>query len=452
MLFDDPEQLWRHALERLRTRLDPGEFNNWLTPLRPRSLDSDRLYLQVQNHRIQEYFAEHYQAELETILTELRGSQVHISYEISLSDMHTPITGELFPAMERQEALRDDDAPPGDPIINRYRFDAFVVGPSNQMASAACRAVAERPAQNFNPLFIYGGTGLGKTHLLQAVVHQISGLHPGLKVRYITCESYLNDFMRAIRTSTMDLFRTRYRDMVDVLLVDDIQFLGGKEQTQMEFFHTFNALHSAGKQIILSSDRFPKEIPKIEDRLKSRFQWGLIADIKPPTRETRIAILKNKAAQDGFDLSDDVADYIASNITTNVRELESCLVRLELEANLSASAITLKTAKEALRTIIKDRITVLNADQIISAVAASFNVTVGDLKSTSRLQTVTQPRQVAMYLCRKLTEHSFPEIGQKFGGRDHSTVYTSIKKVEKRLTQDNEFAALIHDIEMNLNS
>jgi chromosomal replication initiator protein len=438
------EDLWPEMIGTLRGELDPGEFNTWIRPLRPLRSSPGELVLSVQNQRVQAYITENYQDRLEGILENLHGVPVSLRYEL-----HND-AGELFPSSSSPVLQLDAEDLPGEPLIPRYRFESFVTGPSNQMAFAAARAVAERPAQNYNPFFIYGGTGLGKTHLLQAIGHQIQDLLPELRVRYITCETYVNDLMKAIRTNTTDYFRVRYRDMVDLLLVDDIQFLGGKERTQIEFFHTFNALHGAGKQIVLSSDRFPREIPNLEDRLRSRFQWGLIADIKPPQVETRIAILKNKAEKDGYSLPDDVAEFIADSITTNVRELESCLVRLELESDLRGIPINIKMAREALKTLIKNRSRKVTPDGIQQGVAARFGITVGDMRSSKRVRSISQPRQIAMYLCRKHTNLSTTELGDRFGGRDHSTVLSAVKKIENQVKQDSEFAATLQDIEREI--
>jgi len=436
------ERLWNQVLEVLRVEMDRQEFETWLRPLRPMAGADGGLCLEGQNRRVQEYVSERYKERLEALL-EARAGQ-----PVPLNLVRNPASGELFPSSPDVPDL--PVAPAGEPLLPRYRFETFVVGPSNQLAAAAARAVAGRPASQYNPLFIYGGTGLGKTHLIQAIGQQIHDDDPGLRVRYISCETYINDWIQSVQRKTIDAFRTRYREAVDVWIIDDVQFLGGKESTQHEFFHTFNALYGAGTQVVLSSDRFPRDISKLEDRLRSRFQWGLIADIKPPEKETRIAILQKKAAASGIALPDDVADYVATHVTTNVRELESCLVRLQLEANLQAAPIDLRMARDALRTLIKNRAPRVTPDQIMNLVATRFDVTKADLRSPRRVRSISQPRHIAMYLCRHLLQLSYPEIGERFGGRDHSTVIISYRKIDRLRKQDSELAALLDDLERKL--
>jgi chromosomal replication initiator protein len=442
MAVTDVERLWSQALEILRLEMDRQEFETWLEPLRPRADAAGGLRLEVQNRQVQEFVTENYKERLESLLEARAGRPVPLTLARSAG------AGELFPLIP--DAPDIPVAPAGEPLLARYRFETFVVGPSNQLAAAAARAVASRPASQYNPLFIYGGTGLGKTHLIQAIGHQIRDDDPGLRVRYISCETYINDWIQAVQRKTIDAFRARYREAVDVWIIDDVQFLGGKESTQHEFFHTFNALYGAGTQVVLSSDRFPRDIPKLEDRLRSRFQWGLIADIKPPEKETRIAILQKKAGAAGILIPDDVADYVATHVTTNVRELESCLVRLQLESNLQAAPVDLRMARSALRTLIKNRAPRVTPDQIMNTVATRFDVTKADLRSATRVRSVSQPRQIAMYLCRHLLQLSYPELGERFGGRDHSTVLTSYRKIERLRKQDGELAALLDELERKL--
>jgi chromosomal replication initiator protein len=438
----DVERLWSQVLEILRLEMDRQEFETWLKPLRPRAETNGGLRLDVQNRQVEEFVTENFKERLENLLEARAGRPVPLTL------VRNTAPKELFPLLP--EAPEISVAPAGEPLLPRYRFETFVVGPSNQLASAAAHAVASRPASQYNPLFIYGGTGLGKTHLIQAIGHQIHGDDPGLRVRYISCETYINDWIQSVQRKTIDAFRVRYREPVDVWIVDDVQFLGGKESTQTEFLHTFNALYGTGTQVVLSSDRFPREIPKLEDRLRSRFQWGLIADIKPPEKETRIAILQKKASTAGVMIPDDVADYIATNVTTNVRELESCLVRLQLESNLQAAPVDLGMAKDSLRTHIKNRALRITPDQIMNAVAARFNVTKADLRSASRVRSISHPRHIAMYLCRHLLQLSYPELGDRFGGRNHSTILTSHRKIERLRKQDNELAALLDELERKL--
>ena len=321
----------------------------------------------------------------------------------------------------------------------KYTFDTFVIGNSNRFAHAAALAVAEAPAQAYNPLFIYGGVGLGKTHLMHAIGHYILNQNPHSKVVYVSSEKFTNELINSIRDDRNNEFREKYRN-VDVLLIDDIQFIAGKESTQEEFFHTFNALHEANKQIIISSDRPPKEIPTLEDRLRSRFEWGLISDIQPPDLETRIAILKKKAKMENLNIPDDVMLYIATKIQSNIRELEGALIRIVAYSSLTNKEVTVELAEEALKDIISDtkprKITV---DLIKEVVAKEFNVKIEDFNSKKRTRAIAYPRQIAMYLTRELTDLSLPKIGDEFGGRDHTTVIHAYDKIANDIKESEDF-------------
>ena len=334
----------------------------------------------------------------------------------------------------------------GAPLNPRYTFDTFVVGPSNRFAQAASLAVAEDPAGAYNPLFLYGGVGLGKTHLMQAIAHYVREHHRGLYVVYVSSETFTNDLINALQRRSMAEFRRKYRN-VDLLLIDDIQFVAGKEQTQEEFFHTFNALYEAAKQIVISSDRPPKEIPTLEERLRSRFEWGLTTDIQPPDLETRMAILSKKASVEGIELPSDTIFYIASEIQSNIRELEGALIRVIAYAALQNSPPTPEIAAEALKDIVSSRKTrVITIEAIQAAVAAHYGVSVEELKAKKRTRTVTLPRQVAMYLCRELTDASLPRIGQEFGGRDHTTVIHAFEKIREEAEKNPVLAETIKEI------
>jgi chromosomal replication initiator protein len=333
-------------------------------------------------------------------------------------------------------------------LIPRYTFDTFVVGSSNQFAHAACRAVAETPSRSYNPLFIHGGVGLGKTHLMHAIGHYVLQHHPGLALTYISSERFMNEMINAVRFDGILEFRSRYRS-VDVLLVDDIQFVSGKEGTQNEFFHTFNALHDAQKQIVISSDRPPNEIPALEERLRSRFEWGLIADIQPPDLETRVAILKKKAEAEFVPLSDDVALYMASRIKSNIRELEGSLIRLIAYSSLTKSQLTIELAQQVLKSSEDHDEKAISIEQIQKFVAEYFHLKLTELKSRNNSKSIALPRQVAMYLCKALTHASLPEIGRSFGGKHHSTVIHSINKVEEMRKKTPEFD---HQIKTLLNN
>jgi chromosomal replication initiator protein len=338
-----------------------------------------------------------------------------------------------------------DDADDHFRLSGRYSFDTFIVGASNQFAHAACRAVAEAPSRSYNPLFIYGGVGLGKTHLMHAIGHYVLTHNEGVKLTYISAERFMNEVVNAIRYERILEFRERYRG-VDVLLVDDIQFIVGKERTQTEFFHTFNALHDAQKQIVLSSDCPPHQIHELEERLRSRFEWGLIADIQPPDLETKIAILKRKADAEGVSIPDDVALYIAGRIKSNIRELEGSLIRLLAYASLKGQHITMALAQEVLRDVLRREEKTVTIDMIQKFVADYYRLKLPELKSRNNSKSVAMPRQVAMYLCKSLTTASLPEIGKSFGGKHHSTVIHSIRKVEELRERDSNFNILINSL------
>jgi chromosomal replication initiator protein len=332
---------------------------------------------------------------------------------------------------------------PGPAGLNpRYTFDSFIVGSSNQFANAACRAVAEAPSRSYNPLFIYGGVGLGKTHLMHAVGHYVLNHDRNLRLTYISSERFMNEMINALRFDRVLDFRERYRS-VDVLLVDDIQFLAGKEGTQTEFFHTFNALYDSQKQIVLSSDCPPHEIQALEERLRSRFEWGLIADIQPPDLETKVAILKKKAEAEAVPLPDNVAMYIAGKIKSNIRELEGSLIRLIAFASLTGQGISLPLAQDVLKNILEHEERAVTIDIIQKFVADYYNLKMADLRSRNNSKSIAMPRQVAMYLCKSLTHASLPEIGRSFGGKHHSTVIHSIRKVEDLRKRDADFNSLI---------
>jgi chromosomal replication initiator protein len=332
----------------------------------------------------------------------------------------------------------------------RYTFDDFVVGGSNQFCNAACMAVSERPAQVYNPLFLFGGVGLGKTHLLHAVGNALLKNNPRLRVMYVTSEQFMNELIHSLRTKDTNAFRKKYRDQCDVLLMDDIQFIAGKDSTQEEFFHTFNALHQAHRQIIITSDKMPHELPGLEERLRSRFGWGLIADIQPPDIETRIAIIKKKAESEKMVLNDELEMFLATHIRSNVRELEGCLLRLKAFSALTKEDITLELAKKQLRAVIREQTTKISMDRIQQAVAGYYNIKVNDIVGPRRHRFVAHPRHVAMFLSRRHTDFSFPEIGRCFGGRDHSTVMNAVKKIEKKLKTSDELQAELKKIERNV--
>ena len=329
----------------------------------------------------------------------------------------------------------------------RYSFDEFVVGPSNQFTHAACVSIAKSPGLNYNPLFIFGGVGLGKTHLLQAVGMEILKRNPELRVLNLSSEEFMNELINGLRQRDMNAFRAQYRNTCDVLLIDDIQFIGGKDSTQEEFFHTFNALHQAGKQIVITSDKPPKDLPGIEERLQSRFSWGLIADVQPPEIETRLAILEKKAEDDHIVFDKEVGMLLASSIRSNVRELEGTLVRLSAQASLMNRPITLDMARQHLKRMNIEQSRTLSVERIITLVADFFGICGSDIRGARRTRSISEPRQYAMYLSRTLTDHSYPEIGRLFGGKDHTTVLAACRKLEKQLKNDGPMSSTLRELQ-----
>jgi chromosomal replication initiator protein len=435
--------IWTRALTSLQERIKPHNFDMWLRPIHCQSIEGTRITLKAPNLYIKEWFEDNY---LSIVLQELRKYSEHdfqVSFELT----------DPSPVVDPQPTVMPSPLPPSSWIYElntRYQFDSFVVGPSNQLANAAARAVAELPAAKYNPLFIYGGVGLGKTHLLCAIGQEIRRRQPSARVAYLSSERFMNEYINLLRSNRIDEFRVRYREECDVLLMDDIQFLAGKDRTQDEFFHTFNSLYDSHRQIVVTADKYPREIPELEERLRTRFQWGLIADIQQPELETRVAILKKKAELERIALADDVALYLATNIKSNVRELEGSLIRLAAFASLQNAEITVDFARESLKNFIAQAASNLTIEVIQKEVAAYFAIKIADLKSPKRHKAVARPRQIAMYLCRKLTQSSFPEIGQRFGGKDHSTVISACHKVEDLVEKDLSIRTAVEALERQL--
>jgi chromosomal replication initiator protein len=427
----------------LQTKISGLNYNNWIKPATFLLEENARLLIEVPNKFIRDWITENYLNLIKYELFKITGIEHEISFritgEVALEEVLSDVSVEAGPA---QVAVKKST----EGLNTKYSFVSFVVGSSNQFAHAASRAVANLPALAYNPLFIYGGVGLGKTHLLNAVGLEILRTQSQLKVLYVHAEHFTNELINSIRYEKMFEFRKKYRESCDVLLMDDIQFIAGKERTQEEFFHTFNFLYESRRQVVVTSDRFPKDIPHLEERLRSRFEWGLIADIQAPDTETRVAILKKKAEEDRIALPDDVAMFLATHIRNNVRELEGSLIRLSAFSSLSGNEITLEMASEVLKNIIPDRNRSLTIEAIQKMVADHYSIKISDLKSPRRLKVLTVPRQIAMYLCRKHVRSSFPELGLKFGGKDHSTVVHAVQKIERLLQQDvtlrNEITSL----------
>ena len=426
------DTLWDRLLASLEGHLPPQALANWIRPARLLGYHDNRLELAVPNKFARQYIEQHYLATLQAAAATLLGARTYVVLTIDRSlPAHPPPTPAPGPAAPALDA--------------RSTFETFVVGSSNQFTQAACLAVAEHPSAAYNPLFIYGGVGLGKTHLLHAIGHRLTQSHPQIRVQYLSTEKFTNELIGAIRYDKTQEFRQRYRTM-DLLLIDDVQFLSGKERTQEEFFHTFNDLHESRRQIVLSSDRSPKEIPEIEERLRSRFEWGLIADIQPPDFETRVAILKKKAELDRLPLPDDVAYFIATKVKSNIRELEGSLVRIRAFCTLSGRELSLDLAQEVLANIWGPDERRIAIEDIQQRVAEVFKVRPQDLRAKTRIKAVAFPRQVAMYLARQLTSHSYADIGRGFGGKDHTTVLYAVQKIEALLQEDPKFQKTIDHI------
>jgi chromosomal replication initiator protein len=437
--------IWDAVLARVETKVNRHSFYTWFKPTGFIAEQPDGIHVRVPNSLFREWLTKHYSGVLSEALREVDRSGAAVQFVTEEGTHTVDLTRPAHPPPDDGEAdgeAADTDA--GQPGLGgRYSFDTFIVGPSNQFAHAACRAVAESPSRSYNPLFIYGGVGLGKTHLMRAIGQYVQ-TNSSLKLTYISSERFMNEMINALRYDRVLEFRERYRS-VDVLLVDDVQFLAGKEGTQTEFFHTFNALYDAQKQIVISSDCPPHEIPSLEERLRSRFEWGLIADIQPPDIETKVAILKKKAEAEGIPLPDNVAIYIAGKIKSNIRELEGSLIRLIAYASLTGREISLPLAQDVLRNVIQNDDRAITIEIIQKFVSEYYQLKLGELKSRNNSKSVAMPRQIAMYLCKNLTSASLPEIGRSFGGKHHSTVIHSIRKIEDLRQKDGDFNTLINN-------
>jgi chromosomal replication initiator protein len=433
--------IWDQVLARIETKVNRHVFYTWFKPSSLSSDDGRSIRVRVPNALFINWLTRHYTLVLEEAFSEIDRPGCTVTF-VTDEGTGTPVKdADEERLTDRPEGDASATTPGG--LAPRYSFDTFIVGPSNQFAHAACRAVAEAPSRSYNPLFIYGGVGLGKTHLMHAIGHYVLSHLRSLKLTYISSERFMNEMINAVRYDRILDFRERYRS-VDVLLVDDIQFIAGKEGTQNEFFHTFNALYDAQKQIVISSDCPPHEIPSLEERLRSRFEWGLIADIQPPDLETKVAILKKKAETEGIPLPDTVAIYIAGKIKSNIRELEGSLIRLIAYASLTGREISLQLAQDVLRNVLQHDERAVTIEIIQKFVADYYQLKLIDLKSRNNSKSVAMPRQIAMYLCKNLTNASLPEIGKSFGGKHHSTVIHSIRKIEDLRQRDGDFNSLIN--------
>ncbi|MBB6176272.1 chromosomal replication initiator protein [Anoxybacillus tengchongensis] len=442
--MENISDLWSKALAEIEKKISKPSFETWLKSTTAHSLKGDILIITVPNEFTKDWLESRYTRLIEQTLYDITGEELKIKCTIPNHQ-----TSEEFDLKPTSKPRKHDDEQaefPQNMLNPKYTFDTFVIGSGNRFAHAASLAVAEAPAKAYNPLFIYGGVGLGKTHLMHAIGHYVLEHNPSAKVVYLSSEKFTNEFINAIRDNRPDDFRNKYRN-VDVLLIDDIQFLAGKEQTQEEFFHTFNTLHEESKQIVISSDRPPKEIPTLEDRLRSRFEWGLITDITPPDLETRIAILRKKAKAEGFDIPNEVMLYIANQIDSNIRELEGALIRVVAYSSLINKEINADLAAEALKDIIpSSKPKVITIQDIQRVVGEHFNVKLEDFKAKKRTKSVAFPRQIAMYLSRELTDCSLPKIGEEFGGRDHTTVIHAHEKISALIQTDVQLQKQLKEI------
>jgi len=436
--------IWDRVLGKIETRVNAHSFKTWFRPTRLVSEDDASLRVRVPNSWFAEWLQTNYLPVIQDVLREIErpGLSVEFVHDRAVEAARARTRGGS-PGAPRGGAaptVAVADALPG--WLNpRYTFDKFVVSSCNQFAHAAAMAVAEQPSRAYNPLYVYGGVGLGKTHLMQAIGNRLAH-RGGARMKYLSTEQFMNELINSIRFERTSEFKDRYRN-VDVLLIDDIQFLAGKERTQEEFFHTFNALYDAQKQIVITSDCPPRAIPTLEDRLRSRFEWGLIADIQPPDLETKIAILRKKAEADGAVLPDDVALFIATNSKSNIRELEGSLIRVVAYASMSGRELTLDLAKDTLKDLLVSESPAITVESIQKLVANHYNLKVTELKSKNNSQQISFPRQVAMYLCKRMTDSSLPEIGRRFGGKHHSTVIHAIQKIDHKRSVEKEFDRLV---------
>lgn len=436
------QEIWGKVLTSVQSNINKQSFDMWLKDTEPVSLLNNTLMVKVPDEVARRHISENYSSMIASALGAITGQNMFCEFvtgngHATAVDTPAPVEPTRPPESTDYSAQR---------LNPRYTFENFVIGPNNQLAHAAAVSVSRAPATQYNPLFIHGGTGLGKTHLMQAIGHYILRERPYLKVLYVPSEEFVNEFIQAIRTNTITSFKIKYRN-VDVLLIDDIQFIEKKEQTQEEFFHTFNTLHNNKKQIIISSDRPPKELSTLEERLRTRFEWGLLADIQPPNLETREAILRNKAERDNMNIPDEVLNYIARRIKSSIRALEAALIRLNMVAVVENEPITIAHAKTHLKDLFdEDTQKKISTTDIMSKVAERFEVSVEDLTSKSRHSRVVLPRFVAMYLTRKMTDLTTIDIGREFGDRDHSTVLNAMNNVEKMIKEDEEFKERVEDM------
>lgn len=441
--------IWEKSLHYIKDKVSQQNFETWIRPIKIASLEGSQVNLSVPNKFFKDWLTENYVDIIRDSISSAVGIQMTVEFVIGDEAQRRIIpTGHSEPRHAPARRREKATVPRMHSSLNpNYSFERFVVGKSNDFAQAASMAVADQPAKNYNPLFIYGGVGLGKTHLLNAIGIRTLSNYPEMNVLYVSAEEFMNELINSIRYDKMPQFREKYRK-IDCLLIDDIQFIAGKDRTQEEFFHTFNTLHDSSKQIVVTSDKFPKDIPNLEGRLRSRFEWGLIADIQPPEMETKVAIIEKKAQENNITLPGDIAYYIASLTESNIRELEGLLIRICAYASLKERAIDMNLVKEVLKNILKlsekEEVTI---EEIVKVVAGKTGIKVSDIKSQKKNKNLAFARQIAMYLARQLTDSSFPDIGEKIGGRDHSTVIYACNKVKKIMESDGKLRKLMQEVE-----
>ncbi|MCX7981878.1 MAG: chromosomal replication initiator protein DnaA [Syntrophales bacterium] len=443
------DQIWKEALKLIKENISQQNFDIWIKPIRLAEIKEEEIKLSVPNRFFKEWIEENYLPLLKDSLKVSTGRTYELSFVFHddtpplARENENRVSHSIGNNTNRREISRRTH-----PQLNeKYSFERFVVGPSNQLAHAAAISVAEQPAKNYNPLFIYGGVGLGKTHLLNAIGLRTFQLYNDMNIVYVSAEAFMNELVHSIRCETMSKFREKYRN-VECLLIDDIQFIAGKERTQEEFFHTFNTLHDAGKQIVVTSDKFPRDIPNLESRLRSRFEWGLIADIQPPDLETKIAIIMKKAQENNINLPDSVAYYIAEKTESNIREMEGFLLRIVAYASLKQRPIDLELARDVLKHMINQKVNDdISIEDVLKVVASKTGIKVSDIKSPKKNKNIAFARQLAMFMARRLTPLSFPDIGQKIGNRDHSTVIYACSKWERMMEEDMKLRKLVEEIE-----
>jgi chromosomal replication initiator protein len=451
-------ELWERALRDLRERMSGENFETWLAPVDCVGIEDDVVVLRIPNRFYADWISAHYlDLIMEALRNEYQGdpAELRVRWEVDDTGKERSVAARPSPPRPsppppQVEPARHAGPPPASDLNPKYRFGNFVVGPSNQLAHAASVAVGSSPGRRYNPLFIYGGVGLGKTHLVNAIGHRIVEDNPGARILYLSAERFTNEFIAALQNHRIDQFRQRYRAQCDVLLMDDIQFLAGREQTQEEFFHTFNALYHSDRQIVVTSDVYPQQIGEMEERLISRFQSGMVADIQAPELDTRIAILQKKAEQEDIELPADVALFLAQVVKSNVRELEGTLLRLAVKGELLGRPLDLTLAKESLQAVLPPPDNATTVEDIQRAVCEYFNIRIADLKGKRRHRAVSLPRMVAMYLCRQRLGVSFPEIGQRFGGKDHTTVMSAVRKINGLVDSDDHIRHAVEAIDRKL--